>query len=190
VADLSATSGLTAGVASGGVAPGVVRLNGLSADDATAVLRHCCPSDTWAASLEGERPFADPAALMVRARSLLRALDPEALRAALRSYQPIGADFTGTDRSSSWSRTEERDVAQSSVPIQRGLREAAARYQRRFGYTFVTAAAGRSGSDILEELTTRLTKEPIVELETARAQVEVICQARLLRLLAALAEEP
>ena len=66
--------------------------------------------------------------------------------------------------------------------VQSRLDEGNRRYEARFGYIFIVCATGRTATDLLERLLSRLGNEPDAELRVAAAEQLRITEIRLRRL--------
>ena len=85
------------------------------------------------------------------------------------------------------STREQSGVDRDDADLLRRLEAANRAYEERFDRVFIIRAAGLSGQDVLGELARRLENRP----EAERAEtVEQLTQIALLRLRAALTEEP
>ena len=124
--------------------------------------------------------FARLAMYRFNAGGILLAQLPDAeLREVLATYLPLGRPPSGATTSEAFSRKEEAGLLESGPDIVDAVVASGARYQQRFGYPFVVAAAGRPGADLLAELNELLEHDPTDELAVARTQLIHKCGLRL-----------
>jgi 2-oxo-4-hydroxy-4-carboxy-5-ureidoimidazoline decarboxylase len=64
------------------------------------------------------------------------------------------------------------------------LRDGNIAYEARFGHIYLVCATGRSGADMLADLTTRLTNDPVTEIGVVRGELGKIAALRLRRVVA------
>jgi OHCU decarboxylase len=168
----------------------LICLNQLSPPAAAQALAPCCRWDMWGPELAQARPFSGLDALQHAAESLLDGLPDAELVEVLNLYAPIGAATVhapigaapdGTGQAEAWSQGEESGIGAERAD----LLEFGERYRTRFGFTFLIAAAGLSGAQILAQLKQRLANEPAQELVISRDQLRVKVVKRLRRLLGA-----
>ena len=77
------------------------------------------------------------------------------------------------------SRQEQAAVNDRDASLIQALTEGNARYEARFGRVFLIRAKGRSGEEILQALTQRLTHNAAQEVACALAQLREITLLRL-----------
>lgn len=150
---------------------------GARAYDAADLLR-CCGSTRWATALADGDPYPDLDALLLAGARTWWSLDADAWREAWAAHPRIGAAVPAGTQEAGEQRSAQ--VADASV-----LAELAAgndAYERRFGYTYVVRATGRSAQEMLRILLQRLASAPEEELRTAAAEQWEITALRLRRL--------
>src|SRR5260370_9412981 len=84
-----------------------------------------------------------------------------------------------TSQSSTWSRLEQSSVITAAETTLTQLAEGNARYEERFGFTYIVCASGKSPEEMLEILNRRLTGNRAAELRQAPAQHRQIMHIRL-----------
>ena len=99
-----------------------------------------------------------------------------------------GGPDTGAQsaRGERWSELEQADAAlepRRDDALRAELSEGNRRYERRFGFTYVVCATGRSAAEMLALLRSRLGNEPALELGVAAAEQRRITRLRLERML-------
>jgi hydroxyisourate hydrolase len=158
------------------------RLNTASPDEVARILRECLAVDSWVAGVLAARPYQDEEALLGAASAIADGLTTEEVLGALHSHPRIGQRPTGAGTAAAWSRQEQAGVG-SDVDIAARLRAGNAAYEDRFGHIYLVFASGKSGSDILADLESRMDNQPDEELAVARGHLRDIALVRLRRLL-------
>jgi 2-oxo-4-hydroxy-4-carboxy-5-ureidoimidazoline decarboxylase len=158
-------------------------LNAATGTEAAKVLGPCCRWPGWGDALAARRPFRDLDDLITNADAVLARLSDTQLVEVLRRYDPIGAAAPGDSQSARWSHAEEDGIRRGDA-THAALLRAGADYRDRYGYTFLIAAAGLSGEQILGALNERLGNDPATELAISRAQLSTKVHGRLRRLMA------
>jgi OHCU decarboxylase len=168
---------------------GLDRLNRAPAGEACAALLSCCGSRAWARRMADERPFTDVSALVAAAGRIWDELGPADRLEAFAAHPRIGERASGesSGRAARWSSFEQAGVVGASFRVTQALAAANRQYEERFGYIFLVCATGKSASDILEALASRLMNEPAREIDIAAAEQRKITAIRLAKLVG---EEP
>jgi len=142
--------------------------NDLDREQAVDLLLSCCTAPEWAGRVADARPFPSIEKLVAAADATL---GPADLDAALAGHPRIG------DRGASGrSAAEQRGVGDDVLSA---FAEANAAYERRFGRVYLVCAAGRSGADLLADLTARLAHDDETERRTALRELAAINRLRL-----------
>lgn len=167
---------------------GLDRLNNLSKEEARGELLACCGSSVWADEMVARRPFRSRAEVFVAADEIWRGTSRDAWLEAFRSHPQIGDSRSesgaGGQISRSWS-TEEQSAAQHrSAEVTERLAAANRAYRERFGYIFIVCATGKTASEMLAILESRLHNDASAELPVAAEEQRRIMQLRLEKLLA------
>ena len=153
------------------------QVNGLSPDDAAAVLRRCCGAERWVEHMIAGRPYPDDRALLEAADRAWWDLEREDWLQAFRAHPRIG------ERSAdSWSRREQTGVDAAGADVRRRLAAGNEAYERRFGHVYLVCATGREAPELLLDLETRLTNDPARELRIAATEQAKIIRLRLEKL--------
>jgi OHCU decarboxylase len=160
-------------------------LNALPSASAVSVLREVCGAPGWAESVAASRPFADRTALETAAETAWHGLDRDAWVAGFESHPRIGEErrVSGED-ASAWSRAEQAGMGSADGRVRAGLVEAQRAYERRFGWTYVVCATGRTAEEMRADARARLGNEPDVEIAVAAEEERRIGRLRLEKLLA------
>jgi OHCU decarboxylase len=82
-------------------------------------------------------------------------------------------------KSAAWSRQEQASAATAEGNVLAELAEGNARYEERFGFTYIVCATGRTAEEMLEILNRRLANSREAELREAVEQQRQITQIRL-----------
>ena len=152
-------------------APVVSRLNGLPRAEAVATLRTFCGSLRWAERLADARPFEDAAALYrIADRAFWSLLEADFLE-AFSAHPRIGET-----QGSAWSQQEQGGVRDEDREKLAALN---LQYFEKFGFVFLVCASGRSGAEMLGELTRRLTASRAEEIRTASEEQAKILALRI-----------
>jgi OHCU decarboxylase len=131
------------------------------------------------------RPFASRVALLETSDTVCAKLSNDQWLAAFAHHPRIGeqrAAAAVSDAARQWSEGEQRDATGGDEMLQNQLREAQRRYEMRFGYIFIISASGRSASEIMSELQSRLQNDPDRELRIAAEEQRRIARLRLEKL--------
>lgn len=163
----------------------LAELNRLPHADALEAFTACCASPAWAAAMVDRRPFGDLATLLSDADEVWWDLAPDDWLEAFDAHPRIGERADGDDAHSRWSRREQQTATDADDATARRLAECNARYEERFGFTFIVFASGRSAAEILELCSQRLDNGEIEELTVAAAEQSRITNLRLRRLVGA-----
>ena len=160
----------------GRVAP-VDRLNSLTEAEAQAEFLACCGSPTWATQMSAARPFVSKQDVLEKADSFAGTLHREDWLAAFAAHPRIG------DRKvRGWAAKEQAGTARASSQVLAELVKANRAYEKRFGFTFIVCATGKSAAEMLDILRKRLKNPLDVELRVAAEEQRKITRIRLERL--------
>lgn len=160
------------------------RWNALDPADAAREVLPCCGSQAWATALVVRRPITDETSLVRISSSIWLALPEEAWMEAFNSHPRIGQKHPqarATKESLDWSSEEQRTANSVDHKIKRALEEANRRYEQKFGRIFIVCAAGKTSTEILTLLETRMRNDAATELREAAEQQRQITQLRLNR---------
>lgn len=163
--------------------PVLARWNSLDASAAAREVLPCCGSQAWADALTADRPIADPNSLIAASIVVWWSLPEAAWREAFDSHPRIGqshATAHATPESLQWSAQEQQKAtADRSAKV--ALAAANLRYEQRFGRIFIICATGKSSTQILSILESRMHNDDATELREAAEQQSQITQLRLRR---------
>jgi 2-oxo-4-hydroxy-4-carboxy-5-ureidoimidazoline decarboxylase len=166
--------------------PVLARWNALDAEAATDEVLPCCGSSAWAAALATKRPIVDEASLLEFASAIWQSLPGNDWQEAFDSHPRIGQQHaaSATAQSLAWSAHEQSKAALDEA-AKHVLAEANRRYEERFGRIFIICASGKTSSEILSILESRMRNDAATELREAAEQQRQITQLRLRRWLEA-----
>ena len=153
--------------------------NHLPVAAASALLAPCVALPGWVAGMVAARPYASIRALRDQGAALAAGWQEAELEQALSAHPRIGEKPAGQAPHSALSRQEQSAVNSADQPLADALRAGNARYEARFGRVFLIRAAGRSGPQILAELTRRLNNSADAELQECLSQLLAITLLRL-----------
>lgn len=156
----------------------LAELNGLPASLAEGEFTRCCGSKRWARFMTHERPFATVDVVAAVAQRLWWSLDAADWLEAFAAHPRIGEHAT-----SAWSAEEQAAAAVGAEHVRAALARGNREYERRFGYTFLLSATGKTADDILAILERRLLNAPVDERQIAADEQRTIIGLRLRRLL-------
>lgn len=159
--------------------PDIQRFNGLSADELRPAVLRCVAVPRWAGKLVGNRPYTGLADLLAQAEKLTDGLTDDEVRLALADHPKIGQRTN-----SAWSTSEQSGVDGRDAGLAERLLDGNIAYEARFGHIYLVCATGRSGADMLADLTARLANDPVTELGVVRAELGKIAALRLRRVVA------
>ncbi|HEY3999434.1 MAG TPA: 2-oxo-4-hydroxy-4-carboxy-5-ureidoimidazoline decarboxylase, partial [Candidatus Xenobia bacterium] len=158
----------------------------LRTERASDELRRCCGAPRWVEAMMAGRPYATPHALLDAADKAWWGLGASDWQAAFACHPAIGAkaDSGHQDaRGEALSHAEQAGTAADSKATKKGLGDGNAAYRDRFGYTYIVCATGRSGEEMLDDLSRRLGNSPENEVRVAAGEQIKITHLRLEKLL-------
>ena len=130
--------------------------------------------------------YIDEASLLEAANNIWLALPESDWREAFDSHPRIGQQHaaSATAQSLNWS-AQEQGKAVPDEAAKNALAEANRRYEERFDRIFIVCATGKTSSEILSILESRMHNDTATELREAAEQQRQITQLRLRRWLEA-----
>ncbi len=164
----------------------LARWNALDPVAAAREILSCCGSEAWANSLASARPIADEATLLQTSAIIWRTLPESAWQQAFDSHPRIGQQHAqrATEQSLRWSAQEQSKATATDTDTdtaKQNLAEANSRYEEKFNRIFIVCATGKSSSEILNILESRMNNDPATELREAAEQQRRITELRLHR---------
>lgn len=153
-------------------------LNALSGEQAEQALLQCCGAHAWAARMAQLRPFENSADVLAAADRVWPHLSEADWLEAFAAHPRIGQRSE-----SAWSQREQAGVYIAAERTQRALEAGNAEYEKRFGFTYIVFASGKTPEEMLELLRQRLPNPRDAELKNAAAEQVKITRLRLERLI-------
>ncbi|HKN99997.1 MAG TPA: 2-oxo-4-hydroxy-4-carboxy-5-ureidoimidazoline decarboxylase [Pseudonocardiaceae bacterium] len=151
-------------------------MNRLPRDTLTELLGQCVAVGRWARELADGRPYPGVAELLARADAVSDSLTDAEVTRALAGHPRIG------ERTAAGSRSAAEQSGVDSDRLGGRLADANAAYEARFGHIYLVCAAGRSGDELLADLTARMANDPATELRVVRRELGRIAHLRLAEL--------
>lgn len=124
------------------------------------------------------RPFADLHQLETIADRSWKSCAQEDWLEAFSAHPRIGEKT-----SAQWSQQEQAGVGEAPNSLLDSLATANHDYEKKFGYTFIICATGKTAAEMLAALQQRLGNDPALEITNAAEQQRLILRLRLKRLL-------
>jgi len=136
----------------------------------------CLASRRWADAVVSQQPFVNVARLSAVAVEAMNTLTDQEWLEAMKAHPRIGERGGGAPDS---SVREQSRAMQSPPATLEALDAENRRYEDKFGYVFLIAASGRSGDEILAELSRRMSNDPAAEFTEAKRELRKIALLRL-----------
>ena len=161
----------------------IEHINQLPLSDFTEALYRCCASSRWANQMATAAPYTSTESLQDKAVDIWSALSNEDYLEAFKGHPMIGADLDALRKkfthTSEWSEGEQAGMQSASETVLKRLQKANVEYLSRFGYIFIVCATGKSASEMLKMLETRLSNASDVEISIAAGEQQKITTIRL-----------
>jgi 2-oxo-4-hydroxy-4-carboxy-5-ureidoimidazoline decarboxylase len=151
----------------------IAEVNQLPRDTLTDLLGQCVAVGRWARELTDGRPYHGVDELLARADEVSASLTDPELAQALADHPRIG------ERTAAGSRPAAEQSGVDRDRLAGRLADANATYEARFGHIYLVCAAGRSGDELLADLTARMANDPATELGVVRRELGRIAHLRL-----------
>ena len=153
--------------------------NEMRSEAAITQLMTCCGSRRWAATLAANRPYDTADALIADAESVWFSLDEEDWLEAFACHPRIGEKKAPTTDYLAHSEQEQAAAQQTLDAVAEALLEGNRDYEAKFGFLYIVFASGRSASELLGVLQSRLVNSREDELQEAARQQLRITNLRL-----------
>jgi OHCU decarboxylase len=153
--------------------------NQASETDALNAMLACCGAHRWAAALAALRPIANEDELRAAADRAWSTMQESDWLEAFACHPRIGERKAAQDQHAAWSRQEQSSLSSALESVLEQLATGNAQYEDRFGFTYIVCATGKSASEMLEILNSRLNSSREAELRTAAEQQRQITQIRI-----------
>ncbi|MGD0734598.1 MAG: 2-oxo-4-hydroxy-4-carboxy-5-ureidoimidazoline decarboxylase [Terracidiphilus sp.] len=141
----------------------------------------CCGSRRWAEAMVAMRPIATVAELSIAADEVWSTMEETDWMEAFACHPRIGERKAerASQQSAAWSRQEQSSADSATGKVLAELAAANVLYERRFGFTYIVCATGKSVEQMLDLLNRRLASGRETELREAAEQQRQITQIRL-----------
>jgi len=147
----------------------------------------CCGSTAWAEKLSKQSPFSSLEELKSASDRIWFSLSEDDWKEAFSHHPKIG-DVENLEKkfasTSVWAEGEQSGVKVADEKILHELKEKNDEYEKKFGYIFIVCATGKSASEMLSMLNTRLINNPAFEIRVAAEEQNKITHLRLEKLFA------
>jgi 2-oxo-4-hydroxy-4-carboxy-5-ureidoimidazoline decarboxylase len=164
-------------------AEAVARLDATAETEARLLLARCCGSSRWVEGMLRARPFGSAGALLQTALKMWAGLGSPDFREAFGHHPEIGANLADLRQkfgaTADLSQAEQAGASEAGEVTIQALARDNETYRKRFGYSFVVCATGKSAEEMLALLQTRLEHGAEEELAIAAAEQAKITQLRL-----------
>jgi 2-oxo-4-hydroxy-4-carboxy-5-ureidoimidazoline decarboxylase len=149
--------------------------------EATEAMLACCGASRWAAQMVTLRPIMNVAALSEAADRVWSAMGEPDWLEAFACHPRIGERkaAAASEQSTAWSVQEQSGNASAAESTMLALAEGNAQYDKRFGFTYIVSATGKTADEMLAILKRRLANDRMAELKEAAEQQRQITQIRL-----------
>ncbi len=153
------------------------------AEEATALdaMIACCGARRWASAMVALRPIGSVAELGEAADLVWATMKEADWMEAFACHPRIGERKAthATGKSAEWSRQEQSSAIRAEEKVLAEIAEGNARYEERYGFTYIVCATGKTAEEMLAILKRRLTGTRATELREAAEQQRKILQIRL-----------
>jgi 2-oxo-4-hydroxy-4-carboxy-5-ureidoimidazoline decarboxylase len=153
------------------------------ADEASAfdAMIACCGARRWADAMVALRPIESVADLSDAADRVWATMQEADWMEAFACHPRIGecGAAHASAQSAAWSQQEQSSAAVAAESVLFQLADGNARYEERFGFTYIVCATGKTAEEMLTILNRRLAGDRDPELREAAEQQRQITQIRL-----------
>jgi OHCU decarboxylase len=158
--------------------------NAAEAQAALDAMLACCGARRWAAAMVALRPIAGVPELSAAADRIWGTMEEADWMEAFACHPRIGQPSPqrsahALPKSVAWSGQEQSAASSATERVLAELAAGNEEYERRFGFTYIVCATGRSAEEMLAILNRRLASDRASELIEAAEQQRQITQIRL-----------
>ncbi len=161
-------------------------LNLLNKKDGVLAFFNCCGSSSWAREMLKKRPFTSELTLEDEAAIVFQNSNEEDWLEAFSHHPRLGDRKNLEDKFAAtkhWAGEEQSATSEASESTLAKLEQANLDYEKKFGFTFILCATGKSASFMLHSIYNRLPNTRKVELSIAMEEQNKITKLRLKKLL-------
>jgi len=153
------------------------------ADEAAAfdAMIACCSARRWASAMVALRPIGSVVELSEATDRVWGTMKEADWMEAFACHPRIGERKAAhaTAKSVAWSSQEQSSAASAAEKVLAEIAEGNALYEKRYGFTYIVCATGKSAEEMLTILKRRLLSDRAAELIEAAEQQRQITQIRL-----------
>ena len=153
------------------------------ADEAAAfdAMIACCSARRWASAMVALRPIGSVVELSEATDRVWGTMKEADWMEAFACHPRIGERKAAhaAARSVAWSKQEQSSASGTAEQVLAEIAEGNARYEERYGFTYIVCATGKSAEEMLTILNRRLLSDRAAELIEAAEQQRQITQIRL-----------
>jgi 2-oxo-4-hydroxy-4-carboxy-5-ureidoimidazoline decarboxylase len=157
----------------------LARFNALPLEVAREQLLACCSSPAWAERMASGRPYSSARDAVRQSSAIVARLTVPDLEAALAGHAQSAVDSAG-DGSDPGGPDAPGLPAANEDALAKSRRE----YEQRFGHIYLAYVTGRSSTQQLAQVRTRLGNPYPTEWQVVRTELQKMNEARLHKLLA------
>lgn len=159
----------------------LAKWNEANEEAAIRAMLACCGAHRWAEAMAALRPIENILELSEAADAVWATMEEADWLEAFACHPRIGEQNAPAVAGSSagWSLQEQSATTNAATDVLAELANRNAEYGRRFGFTYIVCATGKSAEEMLDSLKRRLNHERFTELVEAAEQQRQILQIRL-----------
>jgi 2-oxo-4-hydroxy-4-carboxy-5-ureidoimidazoline decarboxylase len=160
----------------------LLRLNQMTPELAATELERCCGSKAWCQFMAALRPFVDREQWHQAAESAFNRLQTDDWLEAFSHHPKIGdikslrMKYAGNRE---WSAGEQSGVAETTESTLTELAQGNAEYEAKNGFIFIVCASGKTASEMLGILQSRLSNDRDREIQNAAIEQRKITHLRI-----------
>lgn len=141
----------------------------------------CCGARSWGAAMIARRPVATTAELHDLADRIWASMREGDWMEAFACHPRIGerSNSQSNPHSITWSSQEQASIQTAAAATLVALAKSNARYEEKFGFTYIVCATGKSPEEMLAVLDRRLAGDRESEMREAAEQQRQIMHIRL-----------
>jgi OHCU decarboxylase len=170
--------------------PTLAAWNAADAPAALAAMLACCGAERWAQAMVALRPIQNTEELLAAADRIWNAMEEADWMEAFACHPRIGGGIgerkaapagaqSAAQKSELWSAEEQSGAAQAAARVLQELARGNAEYEKRYGFTYIVCATGKSAEEMLDILNRRLQSDRATESREAAEQQRQITGIRL-----------
>lgn len=166
---------------------GLKYFNAMFDDKKRKALSACCGSNTWVEQMLTRAPFASVADMRFAAEDAFAKLTDADWQEAFHAHPRIGQRAEASSKhgamGNAWSQGEQQGMQQAVDDIKAEMQEMNVKYDEKFGHIFITCATGKTATEMLQEIKTRINNSKDDEAKIAAAEQKKITAIRMTKLL-------